>query len=652
MYCQSCGAKMPDDAKFCVACGQKVEKQGNVAAEGKTTPEEAKATVNASERPEKRKGGAKRALAWIFGIIGGLCVLFVILLIVWPSSSEPATRQASRSDFVGVWQAVGSAKEPDGGIEFYDTTESKVFTLIDESGTLTNVEVGTDGTVWGEVVTTYTITGDHLDCTVDNVGADDLDVRMFINTQGNLVYVEWGTNGAVGEYTVSVLTDIDLDEFYVEAEEAVEQTMTPEQEALLSGIEADVEAAVSGKKWVVNGDTVDAIADSSLPSGYPRSFATVPGQVEYTFNTTEDTVTMTMYENGQMTERVTEPYIMLESSTIYAFQRTQNIDGQDRDMSSAFFVSNGILYECEVMDDSVCSNFIAYDNAGSAAVTLDEMVAGLDRSFEVTAENYRWVVSGESVPVSVNGTLPGGYPRTFETTPGTMVYEFDSATSTLKLSAFDESGLPLGSYIKHYDMLNSTYATAFKRTQTISGAEYEVMSVYFISNGVLYECETVGGVDASNYLAYDNRGASQYSPVAEIDNLVAGLNRDIETALSGSRWQVNGTSIPTLPDASLPAGYPRFFDIPAGTMVYAFDTANRTLTLTVYGEDGTVSDVTTQAYTKINNTYISAFKRTQTLDGAQREVMSVYFISNGVLYECEIVDGIDASNYIAYDRLN
>ncbi|MEX1306988.1 MAG: zinc ribbon domain-containing protein [Eubacteriales bacterium] len=652
MYCKSCGAKMPDDAKFCVECGQKVEKSTEKETTKESGPKVMPEKVRAQVNPDKKKGGFKKVLFWIFGIIGGLAILFVVLLIVWPSEDQ-IEKQASRSDFVGVWQALGSAEEPNSGIALYDTTESKIFTIIFDTGRLINVEVSVDGMVLSQAETTYTVSEGHLDCTLERVDASgDIHIRMFINSQGNLVYTEWGTNGAAYEYTVSGLTDVDPEDFFMEEKAGVDQTITPEQEALLTGVEPDIEAIVAGYRWEVSGDVVDAIPDSTLPSGYPRSFEPVQGSMVYTFNTSAKTLTIATYENGQMTNQVTENYTMEEPSTIYAFKRTQSIDGQDYEISSAYFVSNGILYECEVMDDSVCSNFIAYNNIGSSTLTVEDIVAGLNRSFEATAETSLWVVSGESVPVAVNGTLPAGYPRTFETTFGTMVYEFDSATQTLKLSTYDEEGRFIGDYIKHYEMLNSTYASAFKRVQVIDGIEYEVMSVYFISDGVLYECETVDGVDASNYIAYLNMGAAVYSPQAEIDTLVAGLNRDIESALADSRWQINGESLPALPDAALPSGYPRFFQIPAGTMVYQFDTTNRKLTLTVYNEDGTVSDVTTQTYTKINDTYISAFSRTQTLDGVQREVMSVYFISDGVLYECEIVDGIDASNYLAYDRLN
>ncbi len=657
MYCKSCGAKMPDDAKFCVECGQKVAAPDRSVKESKVKKAKEsmeQMTAKPAEKAEdKKKGGAKKALFWIFGIIGGLAILFVVLLIVWPEPEQPTTRQITRADFVGVWQAVGSAEEPDGGITFYDTTESKVFTLIFDSGKLVNTEVYIDGTVLGQVETVYTVTDDYLECVVNNPGdVDGLKIRLFINGQGNLVYSEWGENGAKAAYTVCGRVDGEPEDYYTEAGETAEPAITTEQETLLAGIVPDVEAAVAGFKWEMSGETVDAIPDSTLPSGYPRSFSPVKGTSVYTFNTSAKTLTITSYENGQMTDRVTENYTVDDPRTIIAFKRTQNIDGQDREVSSAYFVSNGILFECEVMDDNICSNFIAYTNIGASAVTVEDMVAGLDRSFESSAQGKLWVVSGESVPVAVNGTLPAGYPRTFDITPGTMIYQFDDATDTLLLTTIDENGETTGSYVKHYDMLNSTYATAFKRTQVIDGAEREVMSAYFISDGVLYECELVDGVDASNYIAYANEGPSEYSPKALIDALAAGLDRNIEASLTGSRWQVNGTSFAAMPNSALPSGYPRFFEIKPGTMVYAFDTAKRQLTLTTYDENGAVASVSTQPYTLLSNTYISAFKRNQNIGGKTCEVMSMYFISDGVFYECEIVGGLDGSNYIAYDRLN
>jgi hypothetical protein len=46
--------------------------------------------------------------------------------------------------------------------------------------------------------------------------------------------------------------------------------------------------------------------------------------------------------------------------------------------------------------------------------------------------------------------------------------------------------------------------------------------------------------------------------------------------------------------------------------------------------------------------YLYSFYREFAIDGVDHEIYSAFFVCDDVLYEVEMVDGYEASNYIAY----
>ena len=283
-----------------------------------------------------------------------------------------------------------------------------------------------------------------------------------------------------------------------------------------------------------------------------------------------------------------------------------------------------------------------------STLTVDTLVVGLDRNITQNIGNIRWESTGINVLANENSALPNGYPREIPVLAGNIVVEFNTQTMTVTQTHF-ENGIQTAQSQSAFTYSGNTYIEAYQRTQNIDGTDYDIKSVFFISDNILYECESINGIDSTNYIAYTNTGTAS-TPIlvqTQIDQLVAGLDRDIMNGLKNVVWISSGTSVPALANSALPTGYPRTFDVGAEEIQYTFDIQTMTVTLTAY-ENGSIKSVTTKPFVKINNTYVSSFEEKITADGKQYDSNSIFFISNGTLYECISLDGIDASNYIAY----
>ena len=70
MFCEKCGAKIPDDSSFCEVCGAKIEPEGAKAPE----PERPSA-VTASEKNDKQENPKS-----IIGIIAGVAAVAVLVI--------------------------------------------------------------------------------------------------------------------------------------------------------------------------------------------------------------------------------------------------------------------------------------------------------------------------------------------------------------------------------------------------------------------------------------------------------------------------------------------------------------------------------------------------------------------------------------------
>ena len=137
-------------------------------------------------------------------------------------------------------------------------------------------------------------------------------------------------------------------------------TQAPEQSGgsseldaiVAAGFEPDIEGYLDQTWWASTGHEIANSYAQAVASGYPVTYDLEYGEVQYIFDAETQTVTA-IYEDadGYLEEREWDYILDPEGFYLYAFYRTVNIDGIDHEIKSVFFVSEGVLYELEVMDD-------------------------------------------------------------------------------------------------------------------------------------------------------------------------------------------------------------------------------------------------------------------------------------------------------------
>jgi hypothetical protein len=133
------------------------------------------------------------------------------------------------------------------------------------------------------------------------------------------------------------------------------------------------------------------------------------------------------------------------------------------------------------------------------------------------------------------------------------------------------------------------------------------------------------------------------------DVFAGGFEMDIEGYLSETWWGSAGSSIDN-PDATATApGYPKVYNLAEGENQYIFHTDTQTVQLLFQETDGSLTDMGEYDYAiDPYGFYLYSFYRTFAIDGVDHEIYSAFFVCDDVLYEVEMMDGCEVSNYIAY----
>lgn len=128
-----------------------------------------------------------------------------------------------------------------------------------------------------------------------------------------------------------------------------------------------------------------------------------------------------------------------------------------------------------------------------------------------------------------------------------------------------------------------------------------------------------------------------------------GFVMDIEAYLTETWWTSNGNWVSNPSAEALETGYPKTNEIKQGELQYIFDTSAMTVQMLVQNADGTVTDKGVCDYqVDPQGFYIYAFHRVQDIDGLEHNLHSKFFVCDDVLYEVEMMDDSEVSNYIAY----
>lgn len=133
---------------------------------------------------------------------------------------------------------------------------------------------------------------------------------------------------------------------------------------------------------------------------------------------------------------------------------------------------------------------------------------------------------------------------------------------------------------------------------------------------------------------------------AELDAiLAAGLVPDIESYVDQTWWASSGHEIDNPNAVAVASGYPKVYDLAYGDIQYIFDTDLQIVTA-VYEQDGAYEEQEQDYNLDPAGFFLYSFHRTVAIDGVDHEIYSAFFASGDKLYEVELIDGTEVSNYI------
>lgn len=134
------------------------------------------------------------------------------------------------------------------------------------------------------------------------------------------------------------------------------------------------------------------------------------------------------------------------------------------------------------------------------------------------------------------------------------------------------------------------------------------------------------------------------------DPFAAGLVEDIEGYLAETWWASSGTSIPNPEAVAVATGYPKTYNLRFGQNQYIFDAEAQAIQMIEVDSAGIETDQGDFPYSvAAQGSLLFSFDRTVTIEGTVHHLSSAFFVCEDVLYEVEIMDGQEVSNYIAYE---
>ncbi len=128
-----------------------------------------------------------------------------------------------------------------------------------------------------------------------------------------------------------------------------------------------------------------------------------------------------------------------------------------------------------------------------------------------------------------------------------------------------------------------------------------------------------------------------------------GFVIDVADYLADTWWASAGISIDNPDAATIATGYPKVYNLDFGENQYIFHEDTQTVQMLCQEANGEVTDYGEYDYTlDPMGFYLYSFNRTLAIDGIDHEIYSAFFVCDNVLYEVEMMDGYEVSNYIAY----
>ncbi len=142
---------------------------------------------------------------------------------------------------------------------------------------------------------------------------------------------------------------------------------------------------------------------------------------------------------------------------------------------------------------------------------------------------------------------------------------------------------------------------------------------------------------------------SEATPGADTVFANDGFEMDVEAYLAETWWGSDGTSLDNPDAAAVASGYPKTYLPGLGEIQYIFYAEDQTVQMLTEDADGVLTDMGMVFYdVDPYGFYLYAFYRTVEIDGVSHELYSKFFVCDDILYEVEMMDGSEVSNYIPY----
>lgn len=376
MYCSNCGKKIMDNSVYCEHCGTKQNAQPPVQQEAQQPPMYQPIRV----QPSKGKG-------WkiaFFCVFGATIIAFGLFAYVEWLAPKPdaATVWGSASSFADVLPGGSQFSLGDIGAQSEDssTTDAGPVTQLEDiydrvlgawegwqDGNYIGFHFFDDGTAQyiedgDEEYYYYEVSADILVFTDENGESVTLGFTISDQNGSDCLMLQYD------EYTYDLLRTDSISvqspaEVPVQTPDQTQQTGAQDAKTVFAnGFEIDIEAYIAETWWVSSGTWISNPDALPAAPGYPKVYNIGSDEIQYIFDSDALTVQMvTQDEDGVVTEHGIFDYkIDPYGFYLYAFGRTETIEGADYYIQSKFFVCDGVLFEVEIIDGIEVSNYIAY----------------------------------------------------------------------------------------------------------------------------------------------------------------------------------------------------------------------------------------------------------------------------------------------------
>lgn len=534
MFCKECGNKIPDDTKFCPECGSKQGNRdsNNIVIEQELSdyrkqkqPIKEQQDVPIKEQQElpnnnsnqitqrvdtKKKPSNKSLKVVFFSLLGLVGILFVVLIVVLASGGannaksddeivkeileqEPkvnmqeisdwdkgvysinnigSSSKANLSDYIGVWQALGTkvGAHDDKYLKQYDSSSGQVYIAIDDNNTVHSITKLPDGMISSHETVQYSIGEDGFVSDAPK-GATPDSIMKYEIVDGNLVITNYLDDMQLTDCYIYKKTDLSADSIINSEHIQETETITPEPTEVVTQQQVyEIESQILG----------------SWESTYENEYYGCEFYDNGTFRYIEQSGNQELDESVLSYRITSENTMILNDNDETIFNISIDYEFGEHYLT----IDNGETFTELSKVDKLTPNPV-YDVKDTKAD--EELVYNIE---EYIADTH-WISTGVEFDNPDAVEMASGYPRTYDFEYGDLQYSFRDGNIYLSndQNETNESvymGDPEGYYIY-----------AFYREQNIDGKQRRLCSMFFVQGEYLYEVETMDDVEVSNYIQFE-----------------------------------------------------------------------------------------------------------------------------------------------------